>query len=132
MLYIDLDGFKKINDTMGHHAGDELLIKVGATLEKTLRKEDTVGRLGGDEFAVILSEIKAPENVKRVGEKIVSAMGQPFQLKAGIAQIGTSVGAVIYPDHEVTMERLTKQADSAMYRAKAAGKGTCIMASTDA
>jgi diguanylate cyclase (GGDEF)-like protein len=132
LLYVDLDGFKKINDTMGHHAGDELLIKVGATLEKTLRKEDTVGRLGGDEFAVILSEIKVPENVKRVGEKIVSAMGQPFQLKAGIAQIGASVGAAIYPDHEVTMERLTKQADSAMYRAKAAGKGSCIMASTDA
>jgi len=132
LLYIDLDGFKKINDTMGHHAGDELLIKVGATLEKTLRKEDTVGRLGGDEFAVILSEIKAPENVKRIGEKIVLAMGQPFQLKAGVAQIGASVGAAIFPDHEVTMERLTKQADSAMYRAKEAGKGTCIMASADA
>lgn len=132
LLYVDLDGFKKINDTMGHDAGDELLIKVGSTLEKTLRKEDTVGRLGGDEFAVILSEITAPENVKRVGDKIVLALGQPFQLKAGIAQIGASVGAVIFPDHEVTMERLTKQADNAMYRAKKSGKGTCIMAPRDA
>ncbi len=132
LLYVDLDGFKKINDTMGHDAGDELLIKVGSALEKTLRKEDTVGRLGGDEFAVILSEIKVPEDVKQVGEKIVLAMGQPFRLKAGIAQIGASVGAVIFPDHEISMERLIKRADSAMYRAKAAGKSTCIMASTDA
>nr|WP_246294156.1 GGDEF domain-containing protein [Desulfobacter latus] len=128
LLYVDLDGFKKINDTMGHDAGDELLIKVGSTLKKTLRKEDTVGRLGGDEFAVILSEIKAPEDVKQIGEKIVSAMGQPFRLKAGIAQIGASVGAAIFPDHEVTMAGLTKQADSAMYQAKEAGKGICVMA----
>lgn len=130
LLYVDLDGFKKINDTMGHDAGDELLIKVGSTLEKTLRKEDTVGRLGGDEFAVMLSEIKAPKDVKQIGEKIVLAMGRPFRLKAGTAQIGASVGAAIFPDHEVTMEGLTKQADSAMYRAKEAGKGTCMMASS--
>jgi len=129
LLYVDLDGFKGINDTMGHNAGDELLINVGSVLVKNLRKADTVGRLGGDEFAVILSEINDPEDVKRVGEKIVAAIRQPFRLESGIARIGASVGAAVFPDHESSMEQLIKQADSAMYMAKSGGKNTCVMAS---
>ncbi len=112
---------------MGHDAGDELLSSVGSALKKNLRKEDTVGRLGGDEFAIILSEIKTPEDAKLVGEKVVSAMGQPFQLKSGIAQIGASVGAAIFPDHEVALDALVKKADSAMYKAKSKGKNNCVI-----
>ena len=128
LLYIDLDGFKAVNDTMGHGAGDELLIKVGVTLKKILRKTDTVARLGGDEFAVILFEIKGMEDARLVGEKVVGALCQPFQLKAGTARIGGSVGAAIFPDHEDAADALVKHADAAMYEAKAKGKNTCVMA----
>jgi len=131
LLYIDLDGFKGVNDTMGHDAGDEILIKVGKELKGILRKGDTVARLGGDEFAVILLEIKELEDARLVGEKIVTAMCQPFKLKAGTARIGASVGAAAFPDHEDKMDALVKHADTAMYKAKAEGKNTCVMAFND-
>lgn len=131
LLYIDLDSFKAVNDNMGHQAGDELLVKVGATLKGILRKSDTVARLGGDEFAIILLEIKEVEDVKLVGEKVVAAMCQPFQLKGGTARIGASVGAAIFPDHVDKMDELIKHADTAMYKAKAEGKNTCVMAFKD-
>jgi len=128
LLYIDLDGFKGVNDTMGHHAGDELLIKVGAALKGILRKADTVDRLGGDEFAVILFETKNMEDTRLVGDKVVAAMRQPFRLNAETARIGASVGAAIFPDHEDAMDSLIRHADAAMYKAKAEGKNTCTMA----
>jgi diguanylate cyclase (GGDEF)-like protein len=127
LLYIDLDGFKGVNDAMGHGAGDELLIQVGNALKKNLRKADTVARLGGDEFAVLLFEINAPEDARQVGEKIVAALRRPFKLKAGIAQIGASVGAAVFPDHEKAVDTLIKHADAAMYKAKENGKNTCFM-----
>lgn len=134
LLYIDLDGFKDVNDTMGHGAGDELLIKVGVTLKGMLRKSDTIARLGGDEFAVILLEINGMEDARLVGEKVVEALCQPFQLKGGTARIGGSVGAAIFPDHSNASnasnaaDALIKFADAAMYEAKAEGKNTCVMA----
>ncbi len=127
LLYIDLDGFKGINDTLGHDAGDELLIQVGGALKKNLRKSDTVARLGGDEFAAILFEIKEPEDAQLIGEKVVATLSRPFELKAGAARIGASVGAAVFPDHESTVSDLVKRADAAMYRAKAMGKGACVM-----
>ncbi len=131
LLYIDLDGFKSINDTMGHDSGDELLVKVGTALKKILRKSDTVARLGGDEFAVILSEIKEMEDARLVGKKVVEALCQPFRLEAGTSQIGASVGAAIFPDHEDKVDTLIKQADTSMYKAKARGKNTCVMSLID-
>ena len=128
LLYIDLDGFKGVNDTMGHDAGDELLIQVGDALKNMLRKADTVARLGGDEFSIILLEIKELEDVRRVGEKVVANLCRPFKLKAGTARIGASVGAAIFPDHDATADALIKQADTAMYQAKAKGKNTCVVA----
>ena len=128
LLYIDLDGFKSVNDTMGHDAGDELLIKVGNKLRRILRKADTVARLGGDEFAVILFEIKELEDARLAGEKVVEVIRQPFKLKAGTVRIGASVGAAIFPDHEKAIDSLIKHADTAMYKAKAEGKNTCFMA----
>lgn len=127
LLYIDLDGFKGVNDTMGHSAGDELLIKVGEVLEKNLRKSDVVARLGGDEFAVILFEIDELESARLVGDKVVATLSQPFKLKAGTARIGASVGAVVFPDHENSSEALVKHADASMYKAKEMGKNTCVL-----
>lgn len=127
LLYVDLDGFKHVNDSMGHQAGDELLRQVARTLEGCCRKSDTVARLGGDEFAVVLFETSGEDGVRRAGMKIVEAMEQPFKLKAGTARIGASVGAAVYPDHGRDPETLVKRADSAMYQAKARGKSFCVV-----
>jgi diguanylate cyclase (GGDEF)-like protein len=127
LLYIDLDGFRGINDSMGHDAGDEPLIRVGQILRNSLRETDTVARIGGDEFAVILFEINSPENAKRIGEKVVSKLSQPFRLKTGTARIGASAGAVVFPDHADTSQGLIKHADVCMYEAKKKGKNTCVL-----
>lgn len=128
LLYIDLDGFKQVNDTLGHDAGDELLIQVGQRLNEGVRKSDTVARLGGDEFAIALLEVESPEDAKKVGDKIVAALSQPFQLQAGQVQIGASIGAAVYPFHESSLTALIKRADGVMYEAKTQGKNTCILA----
>jgi diguanylate cyclase (GGDEF)-like protein len=127
LLYIDLDGFKCVNDTLGHEAGDELLIKVGDVLEKNLRKSDIIARLGGDEFAIILFEINELEDARLVGEKVVAMLSQPFELKAGTARIGGSVGAAVFPDHAKSAKALVKRSDTCMYKAKEKGKNTCVL-----
>jgi diguanylate cyclase (GGDEF)-like protein len=127
LLYIDLDDFKHVNDSMGHSAGDELLIKVGDVLKKNLRKADIIARLGGDEFAIILTEIIKMEDARLVSEKVVAALSQPFKLEAGTVRIGASVGAAIYPDHEESTNALIKHADACMYKAKEKGKNTCVL-----
>jgi diguanylate cyclase (GGDEF)-like protein len=118
VLYIDLDGFKSINDTLGHQAGDELLIRVGEALKKILRKADIVARLGGDEFAVILSKIKEPVEAQEVKAKIAATLSQPFTLMAGIARIGASVGIALFPNDGKTVATLIKHADTKMYQTK--------------
>lgn len=127
LLYIDLDGFKQVNDTMGHQAGDQLLIAVGKALRKTVRKSDTVARLGGDEFAVILSEVGSADEAVKVGEKIVEELCRPFKLHLGTAEIGASVGVAVFPDHEDSAAALVKLADKAMYESKSKGRGTCTV-----
>lgn len=128
LLYIDLDGFKQVNDTMGHQAGDQLLIAVGEALRKTVRKSDTVARLGGDEFAVILSEVGNVGEAAKVGGKIVDELCRPFKLRMGTAEIGASVGVAVFPDHEESAAALVKLADKAMYESKSKGRGTCTVA----
>lgn len=128
LLYIDLDGFKSVNDTMGHDAGDELLKQVGTLLSGTVRQSDTVSRLGGDEFAVLLHEVANVEAAALVGEKIVSVLHEPIQLKAGSTTIGASVGVAVYPEHGDSAETLIRNADQAMYVSKSKGKNTCTMA----
>ncbi|BCS89635.1 bifunctional diguanylate cyclase/phosphodiesterase [Pseudodesulfovibrio sediminis] len=130
ILFIDLDGFKAVNDTHGHEAGDELLIKVGDTLSNTVRKTDTVARLGGDEFAIILSEIKSVDEAAMVGEKIVKELCRPFPLKAAQVQIGASIGVAVHPDHNDAGTELLKSADQAMYESKSKGKNTCTVATS--
>lgn len=128
LLYIDLDGFKAINDTYGHEAGDDLLVQVAVRLTRVIRQSDTAARLGGDEFAVILTEIKDTGAAFGVGEKIVAELSRPIDLKEASVTVGASIGVAVYPDHGDSEERLVQGADKAMYASKAKGKNCCTAA----
>lgn len=122
LLFLDLDHFKLINDTAGHPAGDELLMQVSKRIQSLLRGDDIVARLGGDEFTVLLSEMESSNAVALVAEKIIHAMGQPFQLAQDEEVIGVSIGISTYPDDGEDGATLLKNADVAMYQAKAQGR----------
>lgn len=122
VLYVDLDGFKSVNDQWGHAAGDQLLQQVARRLEDCVRAEDTVARLGGDEFGIVLAAIDQVEDCEVVADKVLSAMVQPFVLDSAVAQVSASVGAGLYPRHGSDADALLAQADAAMYAAKQAGK----------
>ena len=122
VLWLDLDGFKAVNDTLGHAAGDALLQQVAERLKNRIRESDTVARMGGDEFAVILPDIAEPERAMRVATELVASLAEPFALPQGTAHISGSVGVALYPQHAETAETLTQCADMAMYTAKHAGK----------
>jgi len=123
LLYIDLDGFKGINDTLGHGAGDELLIKVAGRLRDCVRPADTVARVGGDEFAILLEQATSLPAVEGVAQRIVDQLADPFLLASGIANIGASVGIAFTHTAGQTVAQLMKSADTAMYAAKKSGKG---------
>ena len=125
VLFLDLDNFKRINDTLGHHAGDLLLQAVAQHLLDCLRKVDAVARFGGDEFAVMLEEVQEPSDVDRIAQKIIAAVSAPIELEGVEVQIGVSIGVSMYPCDAVSVEQLFKNADTAMYRAKALGKNRC-------
>lgn len=122
LMYIDLDNFKYVNDTFGHHIGDLLLARVGDRMLKTLRKEDFVARLGGDEFVIIISGFTENSQVSAVAEKILAALKSPFTLEGREAFIGASIGIALCPGNGNDSETLQRRADSAMYRAKNLGK----------
>jgi diguanylate cyclase (GGDEF)-like protein len=122
LLFIDLDGFKSVNDTLGHDAGDELLKKTGKRIVDCVREADTVARIGGDEFTVILSSITSVDDAQTVAQKIINTLSTPFKIKDQEAQIGASIGISAYPDNGMDAEILLKNADDAMYRAKNSGK----------
>ena len=122
VLWLDLDGFKAVNDTLGHAAGDELLRQIGQRLQATIRESDTVARLGGDEFAVMLTTMAQPEDAGSVAQKIIDRINQPFVLAQGLARVSASIGIALYPDHASTTKELVHRADLAMYAAKQAGK----------
>ncbi|MEG3837369.1 MULTISPECIES: CHASE2 domain-containing protein [unclassified Microcoleus] len=122
LLFLDLDGFKSINDTLGHNVGDLLLKKVASRLKKCLRGSDTISRLGGDEFTVILPVIPGREEAAKVAEKICDAIMQPFMLEEHTVSVTTSIGISLYPIDGQEPEILVKNADVAMYRAKERGK----------
>jgi diguanylate cyclase (GGDEF)-like protein len=123
LLYVDLDGFKGVNDTLGHDAGDELLVKVAARLNECVRNTDTVARVGGDEFAILLEQAASLRAVEGVAERIVEHLGGPFLLGSGIANIGASVGIAFSDGSGQSVAELMKAADAAMYVAKKSGKG---------
>jgi diguanylate cyclase (GGDEF)-like protein len=122
LLFIDLDGFKTVNDTYGHDAGDVLLIQTAERLTDCTRKSDTVARLGGDEFTVIVSEIKVPEDVEVVAQHILTALSTPFSIKNHSVTIGGSIGMSVFPDNGEDGDDLLRNADAAMYQAKMGGK----------
>ncbi|MEP6519283.1 CHASE2 domain-containing protein [Microcoleus vaginatus] len=122
LLFLDLDGFKSINDTLGHNVGDLLLKTVASRLKKCLRGSDTISRLGGDEFTVILPAIPGREEAAKVAEKICDAIMQPFILEEHTVSVTTSIGISLYPIDGQEPEMLVKNADVAMYRAKESGK----------
>jgi len=128
LLFIDLDGFKAINDERGHEAGDELLIAVAKRLQHSVRESDLVGRYGGDEFVILLTELTAAEQATAVADKILSRMGQPFRIDSGLAKIGASIGVALFPDHGENLESLLSAADEAMYKVKESGKHGVFMA----
>ena len=122
VMLLDLDRFKRINDTMGHPAGDLLLQEVATRLKDSLRDGDTVSRLGGDEFCIILEDIKSIENVLKVSQKIFKAFSKPFVLRNHELYVTTSIGVSIFPNDGDDVETLIKNADTAMYEAKAQGR----------
>jgi diguanylate cyclase (GGDEF)-like protein/PAS domain S-box-containing protein len=123
LLYLDLDRFKPVNDTLGHTAGDELLQAVAARIRQQVRESDTVARVGGDEFTVILPDIARREEAETVAKKIIAALAAPFQLgsQKQSVEIGTSIGIAIYPTDARDTDALLNAADAAMYGAKQIG-----------
>lgn len=124
VMFIDLDHFKKINDTIGHAAGDDLLSQFGSRLMQCVRVRDTVGRLGGDEFAMILLMPSGPQGATVVAAKIRNALGAPFKLQGHEVTVTASIGITLYPDDADNADTLIKYADTAMYQAKHAGRNT--------
>lgn len=122
VLFVDLDGFKAVNDTYGHDVGDELLKDAARRLRATLRASDEVGRLGGDEFVVLLNDIGGGGDAETVAGKVVATLSQPFTVGGVSAMVSASVGMALWPDDGKTAEALLKCADEAMYRAKNSGK----------
>jgi len=122
LLFLDLDGFKLINDTYGHSAGDEVLRLVGKRLLSRLRKADIVARIGGDEFAVVLSDIDQDSDVQITCDQLLQVINEPYQLGGNQSFVTTSVGIAMFPDDGRDVPTLLKQADAAMYQAKERGK----------
>lgn len=125
VLFLDLDNFKLINDTLGHHAGDALLQCMAERVTSVLRESDTVARLGGDEFAVILPALHTQDEAVHIAQKIIAALSQPLTLQGRPLQVGCSIGLAVYPTQGDTEETLLRHADLSMYQAKESGGNQC-------
>jgi len=130
LMYIDLDWFKNVNDSLGHAAGDGLLAEAAKRMEKCVRDADTVARFGGDEFALILSDLNDPGEAEEVARRVNKALAEPFELPEGTANVSGSIGIAIFPGDGADELLLKKSADKALYVAKAAGRNTYRLAST--
>ncbi|MBF0148056.1 MAG: EAL domain-containing protein [Magnetococcales bacterium] len=124
VMFLDLDRFKWVNDTMGHEAGDQLLREAAARIQSCIRQYDTLCRLGGDEFTIVLPQLTHVYYVEFVARRILEELAKPFALKQGEANISGSIGIAIYPGDGEDLEKLIKNADTAMYQAKSLGRNT--------
>ena len=127
VVFLDLDGFKKVNDTLGHGAGDELLMEIGRRLRRCVRPQDTVSRFGGDEFALLLDETAGGDEALQVAERIGVEVRRQVLLSAGEARVGASFGIVMVAGDYAAEEEILRHADAAMYAAKAGGRGRCVL-----
>jgi diguanylate cyclase (GGDEF)-like protein len=130
LLLLDLDGFKRVNDTVGHHAGDALLQAVGRRLEAGLRERDLVARLGGDEFAILLARDPDAAAARAAAERLHARLCEPYDIEGHEVRVGASIGVALFPDDAEGMPALMRGADAAMYRAKRAGGGVLLSART--
>jgi diguanylate cyclase (GGDEF)-like protein len=124
VLFIDLDDFKQINDTLGHPCGDQLLCAVADRLRRIVRDSDVVARFGGDEFVVFQSPIKHPDDASTMAARVVEQLGEPYEIEGHHVVIGASVGIALVPDESISADHLLKNADMALYRAKSDGRST--------
>jgi diguanylate cyclase (GGDEF)-like protein/PAS domain S-box-containing protein len=122
VCYLDLDGFKLVNDTMGHEAGDRVLIEVTRRIKQTIRGDDTVARLGGDEFAVLLLGLNAEEEYTASLNRLLEEISQPIEIKGKLFEVSASIGVALYPVDDQDADALLRHADQAMYTAKQSGK----------
>jgi diguanylate cyclase (GGDEF)-like protein len=122
LLYLDLDNFKYVNDSLGHPVGDSLLQQVAERIQACVRESDTVSRLGGDEFAVALPDLKSKSPIEGIGRKILDSVAKPIELDGQVLRVSFSIGASAYPDDGDDFDTLLKNADTALYQAKAEGK----------
>jgi diguanylate cyclase (GGDEF)-like protein len=125
VMFIDLDGFKPVNDTYGHDAGDALLCAVAGRLRDAVRQSDLVARLGGDEFLVVLTDIESPADVERVAETLLRSMRAPIGWRGQTLSLAMSIGVSLFPEHGQSADELIRCADAAMYRAKLDGGNRC-------
>jgi diguanylate cyclase len=125
LLFIDLDGFKPVNDRFGHDAGDAVLVEVAKRLSAAVRQSDTVARTGGDEFVVMLIDAEPRVAIEAKAASLIEAVSRPITLATGKVAVGASIGVALCPEHGKSPNELTRNADAAMYAAKRSGRGTC-------
>jgi len=122
LLFVDLDGFKAVNDSHGHAAGDAVLCTVARRLSQLIRASDSAARIGGDEFLLILAELPEPAAAMQIAQRVVEMLAQPLDFHGQALQVGASVGIALYPEHGEDAETLRAAADAAMYAVKRSGK----------
>ena len=125
VMFIDLDRFKEINDSLGHHVGDEVLKQAASRMQSVIREEDTISRLGGDEFTLIVEHLHQAEQCTAIAEKLIALLRQPISVGEHVLEVTCSIGISIYPLHGMRAEDLLNNADAAMYRAKRVGRNCC-------
>lgn len=130
VFFIDLDGFKAVNDTMGHAAGDQLLVQVAGRIHVELRRTDTVARIGGDEFVVLLTQIGDDKDVTQVAEKLLDSVATPYLIDGTQTRISASIGIALFPDAGEDLQSLLDAADGAMYDSKRRSKNTYTLSSS--
>ncbi|MEW5011281.1 MAG: EAL domain-containing protein [Cycloclasticus sp.] len=131
VCFLDLDDFKRVNDTRGHHIGDQLLVAVAERIKSNLREEDTISRQGGDEFTLLLGDIEHVHQADSLLSRIVEVLAEPYEIDGQTIDISVSLGATLYPADDGDIDTLIRHADKAMYQAKLAGKNRCQIFSLD-